>query len=70
MDAYVLLPLFPIIYFGYKFAFKTRYWRSWEVDLDEGRRADRDLKKDVGMKQGVNGFGGRETLLRRMWRNI
>lgn len=42
VDAYILLPLFPIIYFGYKVAYKTRYWRLEEIDLDEGRRVDLD----------------------------
>lgn len=42
VDAYILLPLFPIIYFGYKFIFKTRYWRLHEIDLDVGRRKDID----------------------------
>lgn len=45
VDAYILLPLFPIIYFGYKFAFKTRYWRAHEIDLQTGRRRDLDEAK-------------------------
>jgi amino acid transporter len=40
IDAYILLPLFPIIYFVYKFSQKTRLWRLHEIDLDSGRRAD------------------------------
>jgi len=45
VDAYILLPLFPVIYFGYKFAFKTRYWRLHEIDLQSGRRKDLDEAK-------------------------
>lgn len=46
VDAYILLPLFGIIYVVCKI-----YWRStdkikhsWEIDLDSGRRSDRDKK--------------------------
>ena len=46
VDAYILLPLFPIIYFSYKFIFKTRYHRLHEIDLDFGRRADVDATHD------------------------
>ncbi|RMZ84013.1 hypothetical protein DV737_g1400, partial [Chaetothyriales sp. CBS 132003] len=45
VDAYILLPLFPIIYFVFKFINKTRYWRLDEIDLDSGRRADLDGPK-------------------------
>lgn len=44
VDAYILLPLFAIIYLGYKFWFKTRFWRSHEIDLDAGMRKDLDTK--------------------------
>jgi amino acid transporter len=47
VDAYILLPLFPIIYFGYKFVFKTRYWRLHEIDLVSGQRRDLDEAKDA-----------------------
>ena len=43
VDAYILLPLFPIIFFVYKFINKTRWHRSTEVDLDHGRRRDLDV---------------------------
>jgi amino acid transporter len=42
VDAYILLPLFPVIFFAYKFFFKTRFWRLHEIDLDSGRRMDLD----------------------------
>ncbi|KAK5175595.1 General amino acid permease [Saxophila tyrrhenica] len=42
VDAYILLALFPIIYFVFKFVKKTRYMRSYEIDLDYGRRTDLD----------------------------
>ncbi|PKS09334.1 hypothetical protein jhhlp_003948 [Lomentospora prolificans] len=47
VDAYILLPLFAIIYFVYKFAFKTRYWRLDEIDLQTGRRRDVDEAKEI-----------------------
>lgn len=42
VDAYILLPLFPIAWLLYKWINKTRFWRSWEIDLDSGRRTDLD----------------------------
>lgn len=47
VDAYILLPLFPVIYFVYKFVFKTRYWRVQEVDLQSGRRRDVDEAEEI-----------------------
>lgn len=47
VDAYVLLPLFPLIYFGYKWAFKTTFWRLDEIDLQSGRRRDLDEDRQL-----------------------
>ena len=44
VDAYIMLPIFGVMYVGYKFWFKTRFWRSEEIDLDSGRRKDLDTK--------------------------
>lgn len=42
VDAYILLPLFPVIYFVFKFIKKTQFMRSHQIDLDSGRRLDLD----------------------------
>lgn len=42
VDAYILLPLFGVIYVVYKFVFKTHRARSATVDLVSGRRRDLD----------------------------
>ncbi|MBE3042449.1 amino acid permease [Candidatus Bathyarchaeota archaeon] len=47
VDAYVLLPLFGVIYLGYKFAFKTKFLSLMEIDLQSGRRKDMDEGKKV-----------------------
>ncbi|KAI8304852.1 General amino acid permease [Colletotrichum sp. SAR11_59] len=47
VDAYILLPLFPLIYFGYKFWFKTHFWRVDEIDLLSGRRRDLDESHEI-----------------------
>lgn len=47
VDAYILLPLFPLIYFVYKIVFKTRFWRVHEIDLQSGRRRDLDEAKEI-----------------------
>ncbi|KAK5996647.1 General amino acid permease AGP3 [Cladobotryum mycophilum] len=71
VDAYILLPLFAIIYVVCKI-----YWRgtdplkrSWDMDLDSGRRSDLDKKKvgpdDVYVEQGQ-----KVPLWRRIWASI
>lgn len=47
VDAYILLPLFAIIWIGYKLIFKTHYWRADEMDLQSGRRKDLDFVKNA-----------------------
>ncbi|KAK0726258.1 amino acid permease-domain-containing protein [Apiosordaria backusii] len=42
VDAYILLPLFGVIYVVYKFWNKTKTVNIHTVDLDEGRRKDLD----------------------------
>lgn len=44
VDAYILLPLFPVIFIVYKVINKTRWWRLSEINVDEGRRKDLDAK--------------------------
>ncbi|KAK3318129.1 putative amino acid transporter [Apodospora peruviana] len=53
VDAYILLPLFPIIYLVYKFVFKTKLWKLHEIDLHSGRRRDLEEAKEVAV--GVDG---------------
>ncbi|KAH7029219.1 amino acid permease/ SLC12A domain-containing protein [Microdochium trichocladiopsis] len=65
VDAYVLLVVFPIIYFGYKFAFKTRYWRVHEIDLNLGRRRDLQAKH-----VDEDHVGRRPSLWQRLWKNF
>ncbi|KAK8101032.1 amino acid permease [Apiospora kogelbergensis] len=66
VDAYILLPLFPIIYFGYKIARKTRFWRLDEIDLQSGRRRDLDEAKELADGE----LGGRRTLWQKLVRNF
>ncbi|KAL2312167.1 hypothetical protein POMI540_4350 [Schizosaccharomyces pombe] len=42
VDAYILLPLFPIIYFLFKYLCKTHYLSLSEIDLDAGQRLNED----------------------------
>jgi amino acid transporter len=46
VDAYILLALFGIIYAVCKLYWRgeDKFKRSWEMDLDSGRRTDLDLK--------------------------
>ncbi|KAI4594222.1 hypothetical protein KJ359_008497 [Pestalotiopsis sp. 9143b] len=66
VDAYILLPLFPVIYLVYKFAFKTRFWRADEIDLQSGQRQDLDVAKELRTGE----LEGRLPLWRRLLNNF
>lgn len=66
VDAYILLPLFAVIYFVYKFVFKTRLWRSHEIDLQAGRR--RDL--DEGKQLALSPVDEAQPWWRRAWKSL
>lgn len=70
VDAYILLPLFGIIYAGYKFWFKTRFWRSHEIDLDAGMRKDLDAKDAVLDGEYNVGVPKKQGFVRRMLSKI
>lgn len=73
VDAYILLPLFAVIYFGYKFWFKTRYHRSREIDLDAGRRKDLDTKDELAQGGVLDEHGQElpiEGYFKKLWRNF
>ncbi|KAK5941770.1 General amino acid permease [Knufia obscura] len=74
VDAYILLPLFPIIYFVYKIWNKTRLWDLGEIDLDHGRRRDldsasRSISEGV-MEESQIGTIKKLSLWKRLWRNF
>jgi amino acid transporter len=69
VDAYILLPIFGIIYVGYKFWFRTRFWRSDEIDLDSGMRKDLDAK-DENMEEPHAGPQGKQSFLKNAWRKF
>lgn len=50
VDAYILLPLFGVIYVVCKLYWRgqDRFKRSWDIDLDSGRRTDLDKSGFVG----------------------
>jgi len=42
-----MLEALLMIYLGYKFAFKTRFWRVDEIDLQSGKRRDLEESKEI-----------------------
>ncbi|KAJ6263095.1 General amino acid permease [Drechslerella dactyloides] len=79
VDAYILLPLFPIIYVAFKWWNKTKYWRLDEIDLDEGRRLDVDSAKktleidasvDYSQEYRRQGLKPEDSFWKRLWRNL
>ncbi|KAF1844746.1 uncharacterized protein K460DRAFT_365705 [Cucurbitaria berberidis CBS 394.84] len=70
VDAYILLPLFGIIYFGYKFWFKTRFWRSHEIDLDAGRRKDLDTREELLHGEAREEPQAKQSFPKRLWAKL
>jgi amino acid transporter len=70
VDAYILLPLFPIIYVGYKIFARTRYWRVDEIDLDSGRRKDLDAKAEYSAGEYAHEHEPKRLLWQRLWRSF
>lgn len=66
VDAYILLPLFPCIYFAYKFVFKTTFWRPEEVDLQSGRRRDLEEAKEIASGE----LGQPQPWWRKLWKSF
>lgn len=69
VDAYILLPLFVIVYVVYKLVFKTRFWRAHEVDLDAGMRKDLDAK-DVIVHEEGQVLPPKKPFWKRAWENF
>lgn len=65
VDAYILLPLFAVIYFGYKIVFKTKYWRVHEIDLQSGKRRDLEEPKEI-----LEAYDVKPSLWKRILRNF
>lgn len=65
VDAYILLPVFALIWFGYKLIFKTHFWRADEMDLQTGRRKDVDMLVEI--QEGE--FTKKQPLWKRLARN-
>lgn len=71
VDAYILLALFPVIFLGYKFIFKTKLARSMEVDLDYGRRRDFDDQNDDSSSLADDGAPlTKQSFGKKLWRSL
>ncbi|KAI1659506.1 putative amino acid transporter [Daldinia decipiens] len=66
VDAYILLPLFFVIYIGYKLAYKTKLWKNEEIDLQSGRRRDLDEDKEITEAE----IGGSQPWWRQLLKNF
>lgn len=66
VDAYILLPLFPVIVGVFKVWNKTEFQKLGEIDLDKGRRAD----VDVGKKMVVYDEEGQAVRQLSWWRRV
>jgi yeast amino acid transporter len=53
VDAYILIPLFPLIWVVFKLVRRTRFRRAYEIDLDSGRRVDLDRVEDMSPEAGI-----------------
>lgn len=70
VDAYILLPLFPIIYVTYKLWNKTRLWRLNEIDLDFGRRRDYDKARRSITGGDLEQFNTSDKTKRPLWKRL
>ena len=67
VDAYILLPIFAVIYFVYKVGFKTKHRQLLMIDLDTHRRKDVDTHDH---KKEYNGEDPTYTAKNSLWRRI
>ena len=73
VDAYILLPLFPVIWFAYKWITGAQFKRAAEIDLDEGRRSDVEPSKRISDEEDVQRKGSHAKSLpawKRLWQNF
>ena len=70
VDAYIMLPVFVIMFVGYKILFKTRFRRSQEVDLDTGMRKDLDMRDEYLQGNSDTGPQGKQGFVQKLWRNF
>lgn len=70
VDAYILLPLFFIIYFGYKVIFKSRFWRLHEIDLVYGRRRDLDTASEEELIDAPENPKAKKKIWKRLAENF
>lgn len=67
VDAYILLPLFGIIYVGFKYWTKSKFHRSHEIDLDSGRRMDLDARE---VPDETETASPKQSWIKRTWANL
>ncbi|VVT54935.1 uncharacterized protein SAPINGB_P004336 [Magnusiomyces paraingens] len=77
IDAYLMLPLFPIFYIVYKLVFKTKFKKLDEIDVFSGRRKDVGAYHDVEQGDGANieaeddsTFGIFKTGIKKVWNKM
>jgi amino acid transporter len=71
VDAYILLPLFGLIYIVCKIYWRSsdKFKRSWEIDLDSGRRTDLD-DKGIVPEDGAYLARGKGSIWRKIWNSL
>ncbi|EQL02649.1 hypothetical protein G6O67_006356 [Ophiocordyceps sinensis] len=70
VDAYILLPLFAIIYVVCKLYWRgqDKFKRSWEIDLDSGRRTDLDNKGIVPEDESL--VQAKVPFWKKLWKSV
>jgi amino acid transporter len=70
VDAYILLPIFPLIWILFKVFGKSHIKRLDEIDLDEGRRADLDVAKHVVVEDSTGARKNNASWTQQLLRSI
>ncbi|KAL5601439.1 hypothetical protein BROUX41_002574 [Berkeleyomyces rouxiae] len=71
VDAYILLPLFPLIFVLSKYFMKTHFWRLEEIDLLSGQRKDLEEERHTAFVEGEAGVIRKpDPWWARLWRSF
>ncbi|GME69508.1 unnamed protein product [[Candida] boidinii] len=73
VDAYIMIPIFFIIFYGAKFYYKTQWVKYEEMDFDTGRRLDLEemARLERIKEENENEEGNKFILtLKKIWHNV
>ncbi|GMF97903.1 hypothetical protein B5S30_g4094 [[Candida] boidinii] len=74
VDAYIMIPMFFVFFFGYKFIFKTKWVKYEDMDFETGRRRDLEeilrLEKEEELKLSKEKGNSLKRFFKKVWSEI